>query len=196
MPITRPDQTDDKFSETSLVSRDIIATVLNSARPRRVDDLLSSVELYSRHRYVDRRFIALNEMNAALKNSLSQIPAAQTASRSELSLQIANYLQKHLDAVLYTTNAHSISLRLFHPSSLSLQRVAFSSADPSREIGRGRYADIPIKGNAHRSVNVFTYLDGGARHPYVYLPQIAAPADVRGGKRRKATFPYPRRLPR
>jgi hypothetical protein len=86
-----------------------------------------------------------------------------------------------LQEILYTTSAHSVSMRIYNPETQSLDVMSTATA-----LGAHHTRDvraIKLKGNERRSVNVFTFLDGGVNFPWIYLKRLSPPrVTIRHGK--------------
>jgi len=156
----------------SIVCRDIICLSLSTLNRKMIAEVQDYIEYFAYYRFTERRFETANAIYRSLKAMREEKQSELPLSRSELIRRLASFSQEHLEGVLYTTSAHSITLRLFDPTRAALVPVAYASSEEDRPNSVAELRDISVESHRWNSVNVFTFSDGGTKHPYVYLPRI------------------------
>ncbi len=159
----------------SLVCRDIICLSLPSLNRKQIAEVQDYIEYFSYYRFTERRFEAANAVYRSLKSLREKTQPEAPLSRTELAKRMSAFAQGHLDSVLYTTSAHSITLRLFDPTRNTLTLVACASSQGGEVADVEKIRSIEIEPHKKTSVNVFTFIDGGANFDHVHLPRIPEP---------------------
>jgi len=182
LPITRP-LVRREFPEESggIAAADILFTFVDTLDQWLMEVLKACVDTFSSYRYGTRRFNLLAQLQAYQEPEVVETldPVGSALPFGRLDIETV------LNEVLYTTSAHSVSLRLYDPATRSL--VVEASAVGAFDGAEVQLAPpaIAIKGNEHTSVVVFTFLRGTRDMPYVYLKRITPPVTRTYGGRTK-----------
>jgi hypothetical protein len=155
-----------------------------------IESLCAAVNTFSQHRFGARRFSLLSRLQEGFP--LDQQDTHQIANSSNKlsgSARLREFVLSVLNEVMYTTSAHSVSLRLYDPKTQTLAVEAL--ADPDAKNNEGVGLPIPLKNNGQTSVAAFIFLNGGPKLPYVYLKRLSKPRSwqIKGrSKVRHSTF--------
>jgi len=121
--------------------------------------------------YSKQRLAAINLMDDAVVDAYNNVKISPPTTQSEIDSKIKDQIKPALDFVLYTTDAYSASLRIYDQSTQGLKTLV-RSCDEDGGYSCDNFSTIKLKGHKYKSVNVFTFLNGGDI-PYVYLPLIS-----------------------
>lgn len=174
-------------NSTSVVAPDILFTAAPSFKEKQIAETREYVRAFAGYRYGARRWKTLSSMQAQAADidnaAYSGIAIDESNSRWSAFKKITQNL---LDEILYTTSAHSAGVSLYDGATRTL--TTFCSA---QGLGGGKKsesgAQIRISGNEQNSVVVFTFLDGGQRFPYVYIPRISTRVAIDKAGNHKST---------
>jgi hypothetical protein len=174
----------------SVVCRDIICLSLSTLNRKKITEVQDYLEYFSYYRFTERRFETANAIYRSLKALREEKPSEAPLSRSELGRRLASFSQEHLEAVLYTTSAHSVTLRIFDPTRAALVPVAYASSEENQPRSIGELRNIDVDKLRWSSVNAFTFADGGTKFNYVYLPRIpdSTPPDPHQSRKKTSGF--------
>jgi hypothetical protein len=177
LPITRPlgPMLDRHEHATNVFAApDLLFTFSDELSRPLLDRLCACVDTFSRHRFGARRF-----------KLLSQLQQYQPFDGSETSLRIGlnagvldasninAKLQPLLNEILYTTSAHSVSVRLYNPKTKALVVEAVADSLDIKSADKG--PPIPIGQRGRTSVAAFMFLNGTPDFPFAYLKRIVQP---------------------
>lgn len=173
IPITRPLGPRVANDEQSpLAASDLLFAFAPKLDRALMDELRACVDTFSAHRYGARRFNLLaqlqdgpsvGDVTVGLPNAVRDNPA------------VLEWLHKLLSEVLYTTSAHSVSVRIYDPRRRALVGAAVTSGTIEGLTPETELPDIAISGNARTSVVVFTFLNAGEYLTHTYLRRISPP---------------------
>jgi len=173
LPITRPLVRREVSDETATTAAaDLLFTFVDELDQWFMDVLRACVDTFSSYRYGERRFNLLTELQIIQERER----VARRIEPGHASTPFGGVdLNQVLNEVLYTTSAHSVSLRVYDAGTRSL--VSIASAVGAFDGSDTQHApkSIPIKGYESTSVVVFTFLRGTREMPYVYLKRISHP---------------------
>jgi hypothetical protein len=174
LPISRPFGPRTVREEpSSLAAQDVLITVTTQVTRPLLDTLRACINTFSQHRYGARRFSLLRQLQQDPTFDRTHSPLRIGPTLPSLAQQaMKDALIPLLNEVLYTTSAHSVSVRLYDPASKALvseavvesEVAAFAPSDP-----------IPLKNNTRTSVTAFLFLNAGPTLQHVYLRRISQP---------------------
>ena len=173
LPITRPLVRRETQEESGgIAAADILFTFVDTLNQAVMDVLRACVSTFSAYRYGARRFNLLAKLQSAHESDFSdQQPVVSASAKPFGELDLDDVLNE----VLYTTSAHSVSLRLYDPTTRSLEAVGSAMGAYDGADAQSAPRTIAIKGNERTSVVIFTFLRGTRKMPYVYLKRISPP---------------------
>lgn len=172
LPITRPLVRREAQEELGgIAAADILFTFVETLDQAFMDVLRACVDTFSAYRYGARRFNLLAKLQSSQERDFGATPSGADDYRPFGRLD----LEEVLNEVLYTTSAHSVSLRLYDPATRSLETAASAMGAYDGSDAQSAPKQIAIKGNERTSVVVFTFLRGTREMPYVYLKRISPP---------------------
>lgn len=176
MPITRPHGPRLNYEDyATLAAPDLLFTFMTDLDLNVMQRLHACVDTFSHHRFGARRFNLL----ARLQSQKAESPEINLRLRpfcaSSESSSVESALNPLLNEVLYTTSAHSVSVRLYDPRIRALVVAASASAEAGKPDMAPADGPIWIKSSVNSSVVVCTFLNATARDPYLYIPRIIPP---------------------
>lgn len=186
LPITRPQGPQSARDERRhvLTSADVLITFSDSLNRDLLALLRASVETFSQHRYGARRINLLTRLQReflfnqdGVNLRIGSSPDTRDSPSFEATLQLL------LDEVLYTTSAHSVTVRLFNPETKELVVKAF--AEPPGVFSASSHDPISIGKHSTTSVAAFMFLAARKEDPMIYLKRILPPVRTRVGGREK-----------
>jgi hypothetical protein len=177
LPIIRPsgprlDQQEN--ASRVLAASDLLFAFTKELTRDLMDRLRACVDAFSQYRYGAQRFELLSKLQMDLPFQTSR-----TTTRIDSSIELLNGpipqadLERLLNEVLYTTSAHSVSVRLFDPKTKALVVDALAASGDSASSSHG--PPISLKSSFHTSVAAFVFLIATPELPYVYLRRITSP---------------------
>lgn len=177
LPIIRPlGPRLDRKEHTSrvLAASDLLFTFTNELNRHLMDRLRVCVDTFSQYRYGAQRFNLLSQIQKEFPFDISGTSLRIGPSIGDMDEpRIKETLLPLLNEVLYTTSAHSVSVRIFDPSAKALIVEAVAASGDSAPSSAG--PPIPIKSNFHTSVAAFMFLSACPELPHVYLRRISPP---------------------
>lgn len=176
IPITRPFGPRASHEEhTTLAAVDLLFSFTDTLDRRQIERLRACVDTFSQHRFGARRFNLLAQLQGRKLHAPQINFRLRPFGHPTDTSSIDTVLLPMLNDVLYTTSAHSVSVRLYDPQTQAL--VVAASADGS--AGQSDLVPpnqpIAIRNRIYTSVVAFTFINGSQHLPYVYLPKISPP---------------------
>ena len=174
VPITRPQMDAGRPEALALAATELLFAFTDRLDLRLMTSVRACVDTFSAYRYGARRFNVLAGMQNQTAAALRKEFRPDDNERSDDLEQFREFLIPVINEILYTTSAHSVSVRLYNPRSRALDTIAMvqgSVEDAAEDYPAG----IGLKGHERDSVVAFTFLNAGPLVPFVYLKRINPP---------------------
>jgi hypothetical protein len=176
IPITRQLGPRANFEEqVPLASTDLLFTFLDEVQRGLIDRLKACVDTFSSYRYGARRFNLLAKMQTQRFDIANSNPRSLQIKSAIDFAPVGTLLEPLLNEVLYTTSAHSVSVRVYDPMLRALRGVAAVASVLEKNSTEASLPSIEIKKNSRTSVVAFTFLNAGPNLPFTYLRRISPP---------------------
>lgn len=169
VPITAPYIRTDANREGWLAP-DVILLSCPAFTHDKANEIVDYVEAFAFHRFHTMKFRILERLHNSLRTLQSSWTSYTPLSASEILSQFKVFVLPYLHEILYTTNAHSVSLRLYDLASGGMRSFAEAHSYEGGYIEDRDKEVIPLRFHS-QSVVAFAFLHGGERFPYVYVPR-------------------------
>lgn len=175
IPIARPLVEREKLLSSGLVAPDLLFTFTEEIKIDSVGQAISCVEAFAYHRFGARRVNLLTSLHPRNIKNGDVFAERGSANAWQFPSFPASLLRHVLQEILYTTSAHSASVRAYDATTQSLQVVEFAGGISGESDATKIPEPIAIKGNQKTSVVIFTFLAAGPSLPYTYIRKILPP---------------------
>jgi len=176
IPIARPlGPRAGRDEQVTLAAPDLLFAFMKSMDRSQIDRIRDCVDAFSQHRFGARRFNLLAHIQHKGLGDPDEAPRLKPLDAITSASMMESILTPILNEILYTTSAHSVSVRVYDPQSQALVVMASASGSAGfSDVGAARQP-IPIKNRVRISVVVFSFMNAGAGLPFVYLRKISPP---------------------
>ncbi|MCA3314265.1 MAG: hypothetical protein ING06_14485 [Roseomonas sp.] len=194
-PITRPFGPKASHEEhMTLAAPDLLFAFMNKLDRTQISRLRACVDTFSQHRFGARRLNLLAQLQGNELNRPELNLRLKPLGASADAPAVDGDLLPMLNEVLYTTSAHSVSVRIYDPRTQALVVAASANGYSGKPDIVPVDQPIPIRNRVYDSVVVFTFMNASPSVPYVYLQRISPP--IRRNVKDRAKLIYRNSIPK